>query len=133
MSVSDGILSYRTGAELDAQLLWCDRRGKPLGPIGPPGYYYHFVSLSPDQQRLVVARLDSKIGTSDIRLFELSGGSSRRFTFDPAHEQHACWSPDGTRIVFSSNRLGTDDIYQKVSCKPFRHQEGSGRSRPMAA
>jgi Tol biopolymer transport system component len=33
-------------------------------------------------------------------------------TFDPADDLDSIWSPDGTRIAFTSNRLGPRDIYQ---------------------
>lgn len=36
-----------------------------------------------------------------------------RFTFDPAGERDPIWSPDGSRIVFTSNRKGHFDLYQK--------------------
>jgi Tol biopolymer transport system component len=33
-------------------------------------------------------------------------------TFDPADNLDSIWSPDGTRIAFTSNRMGPRDIYQ---------------------
>jgi Tol biopolymer transport system component len=36
-----------------------------------------------------------------------------RFTFDPADDRYPIWSPDGTRVVFASNRNGPYDLYQK--------------------
>ena len=36
-----------------------------------------------------------------------------RPTFDPADDLDSVWSPDGTRIAFTSDRLGQRDIYQK--------------------
>src|SRR5205807_1142437 len=36
-------------------------------------------------------------------------------TFDPAFETYPVWSPDGSRIVFSSNRTGNFDLYWKSS------------------
>ena len=38
-----------------------------------------------------------------------------RFTFDPADAVTSIWSPDGSRIVFNSNRKGHLDLYQKAS------------------
>ncbi len=38
-----------------------------------------------------------------------------RFTFNPAVEDDPVWSPDGTRILFTSEREGKRDIYQKLS------------------
>ena len=42
-------------------------------------------------------------------------GTSTRFTFNPAFDDAPLWSPDGTRIVFSSDRNGASDLYQKNS------------------
>ena len=39
--------------------------------------------------------------------------AASRFTFHPAADFDPVWSPNGDRIVFSSNRRGTLDLYQK--------------------
>jgi Tol biopolymer transport system component len=46
-------------------------------------------------------------------LFDLPTGSSTRFTFDPADEDSAVWSPDGRRVAFNSAHNGVRDIYEK--------------------
>ena len=46
---------------------------------------------------------------------DVSRQSSSRFTFDPAIDSNPVWSPDGTRIVFSSNKSGPYDLYWKLS------------------
>ncbi len=38
-----------------------------------------------------------------------------RFTFDPDFDANPIWSPDGSRIVWGSNRKGRYDLYQKLS------------------
>jgi Tol biopolymer transport system component len=43
----------------------------------------------------------------------LARGTETRFTFDPDGEITPLWSADGRRIVFSSDRTGTWEIYQK--------------------
>ena len=40
-------------------------------------------------------------------------GVPTRFTFDSADDVIPLWSRDGSRIVFSSNRKGVHDLYQK--------------------
>jgi Tol biopolymer transport system component len=52
-------------------------------------------------------------GNQDLWL--LDGARASRFTFDPAGDIFPLWSPDGTRIVFTSARSGVLDLYQKLS------------------
>ena len=52
-------------------------------------------------------------GNTDIWLLETRRGVFSRFTSDVADDVSPVWSPDGDRIVFSSNRKGVHDLYQK--------------------
>jgi Tol biopolymer transport system component len=36
-----------------------------------------------------------------------------RFTFHLGNDQSGIWSPDGSRIVWASNRSGNFDLYEK--------------------
>ena len=44
--------------------------------------------------------------TQDLWLVELARGVTSRFTFDPGNDIYPVWSPDGSRIVFGSDREG---------------------------
>jgi eukaryotic-like serine/threonine-protein kinase len=46
---------------------------------------------------------------SNIWLLDLSRDTSTRFTFGSARDSQPVWSPDGSRIIFSSG----SDLYQK--------------------
>ena len=105
-------LAYIPGTATPAVLTWLDRKGNRLGSVGPPGEYYG-PQLSPDERRLAVSRRDPATETRDIWLVDLARDTQVRFTFDPADEMNSTWSPDGTRIAFSSNRKGQRDIYEK--------------------
>jgi Tol biopolymer transport system component len=95
----------------DQQLTWFDRDGKVMGTAGEPGDY-GYLTLSPDGTRLAMNK-NSWPG-SNIWLLNLSRvGASTRFTFGSARDTNPVWSPDGSRIIFSSNRDGPFNLYQK--------------------
>ena len=115
-SVSDsGVLTYRTGGTsgVDMQMAWFDRQGKQIEPVGMPAPYQG-VDLSPDGTRVAAHRHDGQGG--DIWLLERTRGTTSRFTFDAAQDNASpLWSPDGSRIVFTSLRGGSWGLYQKLS------------------
>ena len=113
-AVSDnGVLAYQTGsAKNGSQLAWFDRNGKQLSVLGDVAIY-SYPHLSPDGKMLTVAIVDPQNGNQDIWLYEVARGLRTRFTVDPGDERSPVWLPDGSRIVFSSNRKGHIDLYQK--------------------
>jgi serine/threonine protein kinase len=108
----NGVLGYRTGAGSNSQLRWFDRSGKPLGVLGDPARYSD-VQLSPDGKQASVSIVDPTKRTSDIWIFDVESGLKTKFTFDPADDLAMVWKPDGKRAVFSSQRKGHFDLYQK--------------------
>ncbi len=47
----------------------------------------------------------------DIFTVSAQGGRARQITTNQAYDSDPIWTPDGKQIVFSSNRLGTKDIF----------------------
>jgi Tol biopolymer transport system component/tRNA A-37 threonylcarbamoyl transferase component Bud32 len=107
----NGTLVYRGASTGDERLGWLDRQGNRLGMVGEP-HQYSDVAISPDEKRVALGRIEPG---RDIWLTDFAHASDTRFTFDPATERNPVWSPDGSRIAFSSNRLGTHDLYQHAS------------------
>jgi Tol biopolymer transport system component len=110
---ASGVLVYRTAGGGDSQITWLDRQGKVLGTIGEPGTYAT-LAISPDGTRAIVSRSDVNANDA-LWLLDLSRGASTRFTFGSSIALLGTWSPDGSRIIFGSNRGGGDDLYQKAS------------------
>jgi eukaryotic-like serine/threonine-protein kinase len=57
----------------------------------------------------VAGKVGSNLGYGAI----VTGGNATRFTFDPENDVFPFWSPDGSRVVWSSNREGRIHLYQK--------------------
>ncbi len=110
---NSGALVYRRGLRRDSQLIWFDRGGKQIAVLDQPGDYDE-PALSPDGSRLALERRESP-RSSDLWVIDLPRSLFTRLTFDPAEEVCSVWSPDGSRIVFSSQRTGIYDLYQKMS------------------
>jgi Tol biopolymer transport system component len=118
----DGVLAYRTG-ESGSRLLWVDRAGKEIGVEGDPGELRN-PALSRSGDRLAIHLTDPRAGTADIWVRDLTRGVSSRFTFGAGDEIAPVWSPDGTRIVFASDKDGNFDLFEKAA-------SGSGEERPL--
>ena len=112
---ASGQVVYRTGGEAQRrQFAWFDRSGRPLGTVGESDPSYSLSpSLSPDGRRLAMHRFVA--GNTDIWILELERGALSRFTTHPANEILPIWSPDGSRILFDSNRDGAYALYEKAT------------------
>ena len=98
-----------------SQLGWFDRQGKPLGVLSPRGAYGG-PTLSPDGNRVAVDELDIRTaGTRNIWVMDVARGVPTRFTFNSGQDYSAAWSPNGTRLVFTSIRGTGYEMYQKDS------------------
>jgi dipeptidyl aminopeptidase/acylaminoacyl peptidase len=113
-----GPIAYRTGPSTNrSQFVWFDRSGTALETVVGSDVGTGFnASLSPDGRRLAMSRNVGGLA-ADIWLLDLDRHVPSRFTFDEAFDLMPVWSPDSTRIAFSSNRRRaqgpTFDVYEK--------------------
>jgi Tol biopolymer transport system component len=104
-SVSEnGVLAYQSGNP-NSEFVWFDKTGKKLETVAEADTYAS-IALSPDGRRAAVGLSDADGRVSDVWLIDLARGTKSRLTFDPQSDGDPIWSPDGSRIVFSSNRAG---------------------------
>jgi eukaryotic-like serine/threonine-protein kinase len=100
---------------IDGQLTWFDRQGKILGSFGDPGSY-RTLALSPDGKHVAFDRGDNQNPTvRNLWLYEFARGTTTRFTFDSGLDFDPVWSPDSSRIAFTSAKNGQFDLFQKAS------------------
>lgn len=70
----------------------------------------------------------------DIFTVPVGGGEARQLSSDPAYDTAPVWSPDGSRIAFASDRMGSTDIYVVAAGggTPVRLTTHSGTEMPLA-
>jgi Tol biopolymer transport system component len=115
-SQNGGVLAYWTGAGANApQLIWLDRKGNRIGSLGEPIQQAN-IRISPDGTKVADEINDPQVNdfNSDIWLYDVVRGVKTRLTSGPGPARMPCWSPDGKHIVFSSNRKGQFDLYEKA-------------------
>ena len=120
-----GTLVFLPGAsvETDAPIEWMDKDGKtePLRAVA--GKYFN-VRFSPDGQRLALDLGDNT--ESDVWVYEWGLDTMSRLTFDPGRDERPVWTPDGSRIAFSSTRAdqATPNLY-------WQRADGTGESERL--
>jgi serine/threonine protein kinase len=112
-ATSPGLLvAQKAGDSGASQLLWFDRKGQQIGIVLKPGIYGN-ISLSPNGKAVASDTTDPASQNTDVWTYDLESQSAMRLTFDPAIDSTPIWSPDGSRMVFGSNRGVNFDLYLK--------------------
>jgi Tol biopolymer transport system component len=110
----NGLLLYQPDmARTGLKLAWFDRSGKQVEEIGEPDDYYQ-VRLSPDDKKLALAIGQPK---HTIWIYDLSGDTKSRFTFDVNSHSNPVWSPDGSQLGYAADQSGVQDaaVFSKAS------------------
>ncbi|MGA7292523.1 MAG: protein kinase [Terriglobales bacterium] len=110
-----GLLVAQRNADSGAsQVLWFDRKGQQVGIALNPGIYGN-IMLASNGRAMASDTTDPTSQNTDVWTYDLENRSAKRLTFDPALDSLPVWSPDGSRIVFASNRELKFDLYLKDS------------------
>jgi serine/threonine-protein kinase len=106
---NNGSLVYLSGSSYNQLIVMVDRQGNEQS-LTKELHGYRSPRISPDGEFVAVDLTDQ--GETNIWVYKLLHGPLTRLTFEGSN-LYPIWSPDGKRVVFSSNREGTNDIYWK--------------------
>jgi serine/threonine-protein kinase len=123
---NDGTLIYAPGGITGGQenvLVWVDRKGATQ-QVTEIKRDFEDPRLSPDGTRLSVTVRER--GQRNVWIYEISRGILAPFTLEGFNSQ-AIWTPDGERIIFSSDRGAG------VSAILWMPSDGSGEAEQLIA
>jgi serine/threonine-protein kinase len=109
----DGTLAYVAGgvAGTSRTLVWVDRQGRET-PIPAPPRAYVYPRLSPDGTRVAVFAADQE---NDTWVWDQGRMTLTRATFDPGFDLYPVWTPDGLRMVFTSEHAGARNLFWQAA------------------
>jgi dipeptidyl aminopeptidase/acylaminoacyl peptidase len=114
-SASDtGVLTFRRGGNTKTHLRWFNRRGEPLGDIGPPGPYWSF-DISRDESRVAAVRDDPVLGIGQLWTGDSVRGALTRLNSGSDWEPAVSWSPDGRRFAYVRVRAAHSSVVVRDS------------------
>src|SRR6185503_841829 len=123
---ASGTLVYVTGLgdTPTFRMVWVDRAGHEE-PLSAPLRTYLYPRLSPDGTRVA---LDIRDQDNDIWMWDLERETLTRMTVDPGLERFPLWSPDGRRLMFSSDRLGSSNVFIQAETEVGKSERLIGSS-----
>ncbi len=107
----NGMLAYQSQGNV-TRLMWVDRAGTELDPLGPVGFYQR-LRISPDGKGVVFDRREPRLGTGDMWVTDLARGVETRLTSDPGSESAFAWFPTSRALVFAADRGGPPHLFRK--------------------
>lgn len=116
-------LAYMTYANNHAQIVVQNANGGARRVLVQTETTSSAPSWSPDGATIAISRADEK-GNMDIYAVDVGSGAQRRLTNQSSIDTEPTFSPDGRYIYFTSDRMGSPQIYRM-------NRDGSGVERAV--
>lgn len=118
---TNGLVLYRSMQSPATRMVWRDRE-EWLSPLIDTPAEYSEPAFSPDDSRIAIGLFDPSLSkrfgygpgiVGDIWIVDRATGARSQFTSHPAADWGPVWSPNGRTIVFSSNRRGKLELFER--------------------
>jgi hypothetical protein len=120
---SDGTLVHVKGAASRiTRMVWVDRTGKTIAPIGTPQEQWPFPELSPDDRFVAISAKENEV--DDVWIHDAQRGTRTRLSAEKVPYSMESWSPDGKTILYNEG-LSTP-LTMKI-----RNADGSAGARTL--
>jgi Tol biopolymer transport system component len=124
MATGDGTLMYVSPDR--EQMVWVDRSGRVLAPIGQPQPLIHQPAISPDRRQVAVSALEG--GRTDIWIHDSDRGTKWPLTADAPIDVQPAWAPSGKTLAFTSTGRSVGEGSEPGAQEP-RPTDSSSLSR----
>ncbi len=112
---ASGVLLVPTSETTGTRIEWLDRRGRLVGEVPLPRGSFVSPRLSPDGGRLATYADGEKASNADLWVVDLASEKTSRLTFAAGLNRFPIWSPDGSELVFQSDRSGVFNLLVRPS------------------